>query len=248
MSLTAALPRGTWALERKRIPLKKMPPEAVSVGEPSPARRPWTRVVRRFRDGYFRSVVGCRTLCLSGYGPNNPHLCLVVATSDPADAPQGRDPPRGNQPAPLLARPRPRSGRWPLRIPRPRVVRLYGMRNWVEQSYKQAKNKLGWADFQVRKDRAIPKALGTGLLRLLFCGQAWFADHPAQPAAPDPPAVPTAARGATATRHRGRTSRQEFVAGGAASGAGLAGPVERAGALLASVVTSAAAPAAPTAA
>src|SRR5918994_1457220 len=35
------------------------------------------------------------------------------------------------------------------------VVRLYGLRNWVEQGYKQVKHELGWADFQVRSDRAI---------------------------------------------------------------------------------------------
>ena len=35
------------------------------------------------------------------------------------------------------------------------VVRLYSLRNWVEQGYKQVKHELGWADFQVRGDRAI---------------------------------------------------------------------------------------------
>ena len=29
------------------------------------------------------------------------------------------------------------------------VVRLYGLRNWIEQGYKQMKNELGWADFMV---------------------------------------------------------------------------------------------------
>jgi hypothetical protein len=29
------------------------------------------------------------------------------------------------------------------------VVRLYGLRNWVESGYKQVKGELGWADFQV---------------------------------------------------------------------------------------------------
>jgi hypothetical protein len=124
------------------------------------------------------------------------------------------------------------------------IVRLYGLRNWVEQGYKQVKGELGWADFQVRSDRAIRRHWTLVCCAFSFCWQAWFADQPAQPAAPDPPAVPTAARGATATRHRGRTSRQEFVAGGVAGGAGLAGPVERAAALLAVVVASAAAPAA----
>jgi hypothetical protein len=35
------------------------------------------------------------------------------------------------------------------------VVRLYGLRNWVEQGYKQTRDELGWADFMVRSDRAI---------------------------------------------------------------------------------------------
>jgi hypothetical protein len=34
-------------------------------------------------------------------------------------------------------------------------VRLYGLRQWVEQGYEQVKHELGWADFQVRADRAI---------------------------------------------------------------------------------------------
>jgi hypothetical protein len=35
------------------------------------------------------------------------------------------------------------------------VVRLYGARHWIEQSYKQVKDELGWADFQVRSATAI---------------------------------------------------------------------------------------------
>ena len=35
------------------------------------------------------------------------------------------------------------------------IVRLYGLRIWVGQSYKQVKQELGWADFMVRRDRAI---------------------------------------------------------------------------------------------
>jgi hypothetical protein len=35
------------------------------------------------------------------------------------------------------------------------VVRLYGLRMWVEQSYKQVKHALGWSDYQVRTDTAI---------------------------------------------------------------------------------------------
>lgn len=32
---------------------------------------------------------------------------------------------------------------------------LYGLRGWIEQNYRQAKQELGWADFQVRSDQAI---------------------------------------------------------------------------------------------
>jgi hypothetical protein len=35
------------------------------------------------------------------------------------------------------------------------IIRLYSLRPWIEQSYKQIKDELGWADFQVRSDRAI---------------------------------------------------------------------------------------------
>jgi hypothetical protein len=35
------------------------------------------------------------------------------------------------------------------------IVEPYGLRNWVEQGYKQVKGELGWADFQVRSDQAI---------------------------------------------------------------------------------------------
>ncbi|HSH68705.1 MAG TPA: hypothetical protein VK997_02220, partial [Deferrisomatales bacterium] len=35
------------------------------------------------------------------------------------------------------------------------VVRLYALRVWVEQSYKQVKHSLGWAHYQVRSDLSI---------------------------------------------------------------------------------------------
>jgi hypothetical protein len=44
------------------------------------------------------------------------------------------------------------------------LMRLYGLRNWVEQSYKQIKDKLGWADF-IGQERARPSTpLDAGLL------------------------------------------------------------------------------------
>jgi hypothetical protein len=35
------------------------------------------------------------------------------------------------------------------------LVRLYGLRTWVEHSYKQVKHTLGWADYQLRSDTAL---------------------------------------------------------------------------------------------
>jgi hypothetical protein len=128
------------------------------------------------------------------------------------------------------------------------VVRLYGLRNWVEQGYKQVKGELGWADFQVRSDRAIRRHWTLVCCAFSFCWQAFLAEEPAQPAAPNAPAAAAVARGATTSGHRRRTSRQELLAGGAAGGTGLADPLQRAGALLAVVVTSATAPSAATAA
>jgi hypothetical protein len=116
----------------------------------------------------------------------------------------------------------------------------------MEQGYKQVKSELGWADFQVRSDRAIRRHWTLVCCAFSFCWQAVLANHPSQPAAPELQAAPSAARGATASGHRRRSRRQEFLAGGVAGGAGLADPLERAGALLAVVVASAAAPAAAT--
>jgi hypothetical protein len=75
------------------------------------------------------------------------------------------------------------------------VVRLYGLRNWVEQGYKQVKGELGWADFQVRSDRAIRRHWALVCCAFSFCWQALLAEHPAQPAPPDPQAAALAARG-----------------------------------------------------
>jgi hypothetical protein len=113
---------------------------------------------------------------------------------------------------------------------------------------KQVMGELGWAGFQVRSDRAIRRHWMLVCCAFSFCWQAFLADHPTLPAPPDSQAAPTVARGASPSGHRPRTRRQELLAGGVAGGAGLADPLERAGALLAVVVASAAAPAAATAA
>jgi DDE superfamily endonuclease len=229
--------KGTWApAEAAHTPVEA----AGELGWGGPSRPgQWRRVTRRFRDGHTETWWAADAT-LGGWGPER-RLRLVVATTDPASLP-------GHSSWYLLTNlPRPRNRR-SQQANLAEVVRLYGLRNWVEQGYKQVKGELGWADFQVRSDRAIRRHWALVCCAFSFCWQAWFADHPGQPAAPDPAAAPAAARGAPATRHRGRTGRQDLVAGGGAGGAGLADPLERAGALLAFVVAGAAAPAAPAAA
>jgi SRSO17 transposase len=202
----------------------------------SPGR--WRRVTRRFRDGHSETWWAADAQ-LGRWGPDR-RLRLVVATTDPASLP-------GHSTWYLLTNlPRPPSRRQQADLAE--IVRLYGLRNWVEQGYKQVKGELGWADFQVRNDRAIRRHWALVCCAFSFCWQSSLGDHPAQPESPDPQAVSTAARGAQPTGHRCGTGRAPVMAGGVASGAGLADSLERAGALLAVVVASAAAPAVPTAA
>jgi DDE superfamily endonuclease len=229
--------KGSWApADQAHTPVEA----AGELGWRSPNRPgQWRRLQRRFRDGHTETWWAADAQ-LGGWGPGR-RLRLVVATTDPARLP-------GHSSWYLLTNlPRPATRRGQ-QADLAEVVRLYGLRNWVEQGYKQVKGELGWADFQVRSDRAIRRHWALVCCAFSFCWQALLAEHPAQPAPPDPQAAALAARGAPASGHRRRTRHPELVAGGVASSAGLADPLECAGALLAVVVASAAAPAAATAA
>jgi hypothetical protein len=229
--------KGTWApAEQAHTPVEA----ASELGWRSPTRPGrWRRVTRRFRDGHTETWWAADAT-LGGWGPDR-RLRLVAATTDPARLP-------GHSSWYLLTNlPRPASRR-ARQADLAEVVRLYGLRNWVEQGYKQVKGELGWADFQVRSDRAIRRHWTLVCCAFSFCWPAFLAEQPDQPAPSDPPAAPTVARGAEPTGHRRRTRRRELVAGGIAGGAGLADPLERAATLLAVVVASApATPAAPAA-
>jgi hypothetical protein len=66
------------------------------------------------------------------------------------------------------------------------IARIYGLRNWVGQGCRQARDQLGWADFQVRSDAAIRRHQVLVCCAFSFCQAAWFADSPPQDAAPQP--------------------------------------------------------------
>jgi hypothetical protein len=133
------------------------------------------------------------------------------------------------------------------------IVRLYGLRNWVEQGYKQVKDELGWADFQVRADRAIRRHWTLVCCAFSFCWHAGQAEAvvAAAPVAPQATLMPAAARVAARgdlqrlnSDGPGRAGRRgAVVAEGAAAGARLAGPAGVAAALLAWMVGQPAAPA-----
>ena len=202
----------------------------------------WTPVTRRFRDGHAETWWAAdASLPAAGWGPDR-RTRLVVATTDPATLPKLST----WYLVTNLPRPGPRRASAFAPADLAEVVRLYGLRNWVEQGYKQVKHELGWADFQVRSDRAIRRHWQLVCCAFSFCWQAWFAEHPAQPAAAEPAAAPTGAARGERTGQPRRPAHGGLLAGDAAPGARLADPLGRAGALVAGVVERA--PAGPAAA
>jgi hypothetical protein len=205
---------------------------------------PWRRVIRRFRDGHTETWWAADAR-LGGLGPDRHHR-LVVATTDPATLP------KLTTWYLLCNLPRP-AGRRAQQAQLGEIVGLYGLRNWVEQGYKQVKDELGWADFQVRSDRAIRRHWTLVCCAFSFCwhaGQAQTAPAvgPAPPAATPAPPDQVAARGAQQRldpdrRHPAGGRHRGVVAAGTAQGARLADPLGVAAALLAWMVDQPAAPA-----
>jgi SRSO17 transposase len=206
----------------------------------------WTAVERHFRDGHTETWWAA-DLSFSGYGPDR-RVRLVVATTDPATLPT--------------------ISTWYLasNLPRPgspraadsahataeleQVVRLYGLRNWVEQGYKQVKHELGWADFMVRSDRAIRRHWQLVCCAFSFCWRAWFAAEAgtAGDAGPTPqadasacanstiPAGPSTGRGENGHRFTSRHDSHRHLASDPPPSARLAGSLDATLALVARVV------------
>jgi hypothetical protein len=173
--------RGTWA----RADQPHTPIEAAHALTWRDAQRPgdWTPVARHFRDGHSETWWAADAR-LGGYGPDSP-CRLVVATTDPARLPEKATWYLAtNLPHPDA--PHAATGLHPP-ADLPEIVRLYGLRPWIEQSYKQIKDELGWADFQVRSDRAIRRHQTLVNCAFSFCWDQWFAPPgPLDATAPDP--------------------------------------------------------------
>jgi hypothetical protein len=227
--------RGTWA----RAADAHTPVEAARVlawggpGDPGD----WHPVTRTFRDGHAETWWAADA-SLGGWGPDGVRR-LVVATADPGTLPDKAT----WYLVTNLARPggpREKDSPWPA-ASLAEIVRLYGIRHWIEQSYKQVKDELGWADFQVRSDIAIRRHQALVNCAFSFCWAAWFAEHPPQHDAAPQPGPGGGERG---RRRRRTTAAGAVLAAGAARGPRLAFPLDRAAALVAGMVHGAPAPAA----
>jgi hypothetical protein len=202
----------------------------------------WIRVTRTFRDGSTQDwwVV---EIVAGPYGPDKTERA-VVATTDPKTLP---DPSTWylvtNLPAPTE-----RPGSEPLFPPASleEVIRLYGLRMWVEQSYKHVKHALGWSQYQVRSDTAIRRHWQLVWCAFSFC---WYhASHPSVSAtaeAPEPSepeaslhsSAPADGAGTGKKNQRGKShSPTGVLARSAAGGERLARTLDHAQALLERVV------------
>jgi DDE superfamily endonuclease len=226
--------RGTWAREADaHTPVEAA--RALAWGGPDDP-GDWTAVTRTFRDGHAETWRAADAT-LGSWGPDGARR-LVAVTADPAALP-----PRATWYL-VTNLPRP-GGPRAAGSPHPaatlaEIVRIYAIRNWIEQSYKQVKDELGWADFQVRSDAAIRRHQALVNCAFSFCWDAWFADPAPPPAVPPAPQPGGGERGAQ-TR---RTAPAAVLAHGDPGRASLAGPVDRAAALVDRMVERAPAPAA----
>ena len=130
----------------------------------------WTAVVR-FHDGHEETWWAVN-LRLGSYAPESPTR-LVVATADPRTLPEASTWYLVTNLLDPLARAAEHPGLPAADLEE--VVRLYGLRQWVEQGYKQVKQELGWADFQVRSDRAIRRHCALVCCAFVFCW--WHESH-----------------------------------------------------------------------
>jgi len=191
----------------------------------------WVGVERSFRDGH-REQWWALEVVAGPFGPERSLRCEVV-TTDPLTLPVLTTwnlitnlPAPGSQQAadsPLAA------------ADLVELVRLYGLRTWVEQSYKQVKHTLGWADYQVRSDRAIRRHWTLVCCAFTFCWwQTTLIPHSEEsspvhiPALPEPPE--------SQKKRRARAATQLGLAASAAPGQSLARTLYPAQALVASLL------------
>jgi SRSO17 transposase len=196
----------------------------------------WRRVIRAFRDGHEEEWWALEVEA-GPYGPHKAHRAFVI-TTDPEKLPRlGTWYLTTKLPVPTDRSERETEGDLaPASVAE--VVRLYGLRMWVEQSYKQVKHALGWSDYQVRSDQAIRRHWQLVFCAFSFCW--WALAEQLELGAPgivledDAQVVPTASTAEErGKKERASSSRSSAVmAGGAEEGKGMAGALRNAMAIL----------------
>jgi DDE superfamily endonuclease len=186
----------------------------------------WQAVERTFGDGH-RETWWALEVVAGPYGPQRARRA-VVATTDPGSLP--------DQTTWYLTTNLPTPGHdqalddGPAAADVAEVVRLYGLRMWVEQSYKQVKQTLGWAQYQVRSDLAIRRHWELVCCAFCFC---WW--HAAQHLGGQ-----STTGAVTAVEKKKRRGRQAVsaatLADGVAAGSRVVGAVDHAVAVLAGLV------------
>lgn len=199
----------------------------------------WRKVIRAFGDGHEEEWWALEVEA-GPYGPEKAQRAFVVST-DPKGLPRlGTWYLVTDLPAPGSERARGGEA-----LPAPasvaEVVRLYGLRMWVEQSYKQVKHALGWSDYQVRSDLAIRRHWQLVFCAFSFCWWAWaeqleFLGAPPGIVLENDAQVVSAASPTTEGRgkkERGASSSSSAVmAGGTEAGKGVAGALHNGVAIL----------------
>jgi SRSO17 transposase len=221
--------------------------EAAQAARWQSAERPgrWVKVTRTFRDGSSQDWWALEVIT-GPYGPSKQER-VVIATTDPLTLPDLSTfylvtnlPAPGSQRAQdsdLAA------------ASLEEVVRLYGLRMWVEQSYKHVKHELGWSQYQVRSDKAIRRHWQLVCCAFSFC---WYhASHPSENTtqearlpsesqAPLQSSVPASAAGTGEKNQRGKShAATGILASSPESRERLAGTLDHAQTLLERLVASA---------
>ena len=200
----------------------------------------WVELKRCFRDGRTPQVWWALEAECAPYGPEKLRR-LIIATTDPATLP--------NLTSWYLATNLPAPGSKRAEHSElnaadlAEVVRLYALRSWIEQSYKQVKNSLGWAQYQVRKELSIRRHWQLVMCAFTFCwwacNESWEVDSPPVVIFKSDENAPVSSEEAERGKKEGRfPSSAAVVAGGVEEGKVLVGAVRNACALLESVLGS----------
>jgi len=205
----------------------------------------WIKVERTFRDG-SKQIWWALEVKAGPYGPEKTERA-VIATTDPETLPDATTWYLvTNLPAPGSA------GTQHSTLPEAsleEVIRLYGLRMWIEQSYKQIRGVLGWSEYQVRSDRAIRRHWQLVCCAFSFC---WYHHSHSltdqiqlpesswcQTASPQEQAPETISAIGKKNERLRAPAATSLLAPGAARGESLAGTMGHATALLAGLVRTA---------